>query len=816
MKTALSLIHRKLFILLILFHFYSSSGLQAQSDLQKPQEINITFNVLNQKREPVSFATITVINRIDSLQMLKQVTDSNGVTIFTLIKGGQYNIKISSVNYQSVEKRITISGNQTIFSFTVEPFSKTLGDVTVTSKRPLMRQEDDKTIVDPENLVASSSNGFEVIEKIPGVFMDQDGNIYLNSMTPASVHINGREMKMSAADVASMLKSLPPNAISKIEILKTPSAKYEASGGGGIVNVVLKKGVKIGMTGSITAGLQQGTYGNQFIGFNLNNNDGKKSSFINFNYSKRNSYEKIITNRLFAADTILSQDAFTKYPGDGLYSNYGITWSLGKKWEIGYDGSINLNKFKNQSENENVIKKMSMDQTLVSNLNNVINTGSSMTIGNGFESKYKIDSSGSEWENDLYTSYTTNKTNQEFTTTHYLPAIPVFGGDGEGNNRRYLLIAKSDLKLKITDKITLETGIRTSFHRFKNETDYFREQYSTRTKDFSRTNTFNYTENINAAYLQASKTFGKDIILKLGSRLENTNMKGNQLVPSDTAFNIHRTDLFPYIYLSKSIMKIAGYQLRAYLVHRRTIQRPVYDQLNPFARYVDQYLSEVGNPSLRPQFTKNYEFNVSFQETPVFAVGFNDTKDIFTNVIYQADSSLSQAYRTYDNLGKNKEWYIRGLGALPPGGKYFFVMGAQYNHNFYDGLYENKPLSYKRGTWMLFTYHTLKLGKRSQVSMNGFVRFKGLLQFNEVKTFGALNANINRRFLKDKLTVTISTSDIFFSNKYDFSINQGRVNAYGLRQNDTRRFGINFRYNFGIRKKEESNMFNVESPEKTN
>ena len=348
--------------------------------------------------------------------------------------------------------------------------------------------------------------------------------------------------------------------------------------------------------------------------------------------------------------------------------------------------------------------------------------------------------------------------------------------------------------------------IRTTHGDLQNPSFYF-------LLNFSRTNTFNYTENINAVYFQASKTFGKDVILKLGSRLENTNMKGNQIVPTDTAFNIHRTDLFPYVYLSKSIMKIMGYQLRAYLVHRRTIQRPVYDQLNPFARYVDQYLSEVGNPSLRPQFTKNYEFNISFQETPVLAVGFNDTKDIFTNVIYQADSSVSQAYRTYDNLGKNKEWYFRGLGALPPGGKYFFVMGAQYNHNFYDGLYENKPLSYKRGTWMLFTYHTLKLGKRSQFSMNGFVRFKGLLQFNEVETFGALNANINRRFLKDKLTVTLSANDIFFSNKYDFSIHQGSVNAYGLRKNDTRRFGVNFRYNFGIRKKEENSMFNVESPE---
>ena len=155
------------------------------------------------------------------------------------------------------------------------------------------------------------------------------------------------------------------------------------------------------------------------------------------------------------------------------------------------------------------------------------------------------------------------------------------------------------------------------------------------------------------------------------------------VIPS---FTIHRTDLFPYIYLSKNLMKIAGYDLRAYLVYRRTISRPVYEQLNPFPKYIDQYLSEIGNPSLRPQFTQNYEANISVDERPILAFGVNDTKDIFTNVIYQSDTRQSQAYRTYDNLGKNKEWYFRGLGALPPGGRYFFVLGAQYNHNFYHGL----------------------------------------------------------------------------------------------------------------------------------
>jgi hypothetical protein len=142
-------------------------------------------------------------------------------------------------------------------------------------------------------------------------------------------------------------------------------------------------------------------------------------------------------------------------------------------------------------------------------------------------------------------------------------------------------------------------------------------------------------------------------------------------------------------------------------------------------------------------------------------------------------------------------------------------VGGQYNHNFYEGLYENKPLSFKKGTWTFFTYHQLKLDKRSQFTLSGFVRLKGQQQFYELSHFGALNASLNRQFLKQKLIVTLSMNDIFYTNQNDFTIKQGSINANGNRRADTQRFGINVRYNFGIRKKEESNdLFNIESPDR--
>jgi len=779
------------------------------------QQVNVILKIVNNKNDVISYASVTVTARQDTVHLQSRVADSSGLVKFSLPKG-QYIVRITSTNYQPLEKGIAVSSTQHFFSFTLEPSVTSLKGVTVTSKAPLIKQEDDKTIVDPEPLAAASTNAYEILEKTPGIFVDQDGNVYISSMTPAAVYINGREMKMSAADIATMLKNLPPNAISKIEILRTPSAKYDASGTtGGIINIVLKKGVKLGMTGSVTAGLQQGDYGNQFLSFNLNNNNGRKSSFINLNYSRRNNFDRIITNRLFAPDSMLSQDAFTVYPGNSYFGSYGLTSSWKKNWGVDYNGSISYNNFDNKTDNLSAIKEISTSDTLSNNLNRVNNNGYTLNVRTSITLTKKIDTTGSQWDNDFSYNYTGNNSHQVYSSVYYLPFIFSNDGDGNGTSDRNYFTARSDLKLKMKRRFVLESGIKTSLLYFKNVANYYNENAGIRSKDIGRTNTFQYNENINALYVQGSKTLSKNFIAKVGVRIENTHMDGHQVVPVDTNFSIHRTDLFPYVYLSKKVMTIAGYELRSYLVYRRTITRPGYDQLNPFPRYVDQYLSEVGNPALRPQFTTNYEANISVDERPLLAIGYNKTKDIFTNVIYQADSSNSVAYRTYDNLGSNKEIYLRGLGVIPPGKRYFFVLGAQYNHNFYDGLYESKPLLYKRGSWTFFTYHQFKLDKRSQITLNGFVRFNGQQQFYELSTFGALNTSINRQFMKQKLIVTVSMNDIFYTNQNDFAINQGSVNAYGNRRSDTRRIGINLRYNFGIRKKEESNdMFNVETQDR--
>ena len=766
----------------------------------KAQETRVAMQVNNPQHEPIPFATISILSLPDSANRMVKATDSLGQAFFMLLRDHAYLIRITSVNYLPFEKSIVVKRDDTLFTFTAAQESATMSGVVVRSTRPLMRQEDDKTIVDPEQLAAASTNAYEILEKTPGLFVDQDGNIYLSSTTPAMIYINGREQKMSTSDIATMLKNLPPNAIASIEILRTPSARYDASGGGGIVNVVLKKGVRIGLTGSMTIGGNQGKYGNQFAGLNMNNNNGKLTTYINLQYGRRNNEDHIQTNRIFVADSVLGQDARTQYRSSNGYVGFGLSYQAGKKWELGYDGRLSFGHSDNNSHNFSQIYGVHSMVVSGSNTTDVHTRGNNLYLSQGANARYRIDTLGSEWTTDISWSMSPNETDQDF-------------GRGEGalDNRLQFYSFQTNLVKKLKGKITVETGLKSSNVRFRNHSDYSIFYNGGSIHDDQRSGSYRYAEGIHSAYLQASKNLS-GFIIKAGTRMENTNMSGLQLLPSDTSFSLHRTDFFPYVYLSKNIMKIAGYELRAYLVYRRTISRPGYEYLNPSVRIVDPYLYETGNPRLRPQFTKNYEANISVDERPLVAIGFNETRDIFTQVVYASDTNSKVSSRTYDNLGSNKETYIRLLGAIPPGGKYFFVVGAQYNHNFYQGIYENQPLSFKRGTWTIFTFHQLKLTPLTQVMLHGFARFNGQQQFYELSSFGELRFSVNQQLLKKKLNLTLSLNDIFRTNHNEFTIDQGSVHAFGIREGDTRRFGFNLRYNFGIRKKEENNPFNIEAP----
>ncbi len=779
---------RSLFILLIVLMHKTSFG--------QMQPFKLT--VIDVKKQPIAFANIT-IQMIDSALQRNQVADSNGLATIMMYPGKLYQFKTSAIGYQTDNRTIKFDKLSSV-KIELKESNGQLKEVVVTSTKPLIKQEDDKTVVDPEPLAATSTNAYETMEKIPGIFIDQDGNIYLNGLSPAGVQINGRELRMSASDMATLLKSLPPSSIQKIELVRTPSAKYDASGGGGVVNIVLKKGVKIGLNGSVNTGMNQGVYGNQFIGLNLNNTTDKFNSYLNTQYNHNDGYNIVNTDRFLSMDTVLKQTAKTLSPNKSAYIGFGLGRSWSDRFELNYDARLSGQTFVNTTNNESILQKIATQQNLSAIASLVNNDGSNFNINQSVRSKIKLDSAGGEWTVDFSHNIIRSTTDQFYENT-LLSGGLVSKGAGDFSNNRDFYTYQTDYKKKYFG-LTIEAGLKSSLLTFKNDANYQKDLNGIAVKDIFRTSAYSFKEQINAAYFQGSKTWGA-VILKVGTRVEQTIMDGKQRIPSDTSFSLNRTDAFPYVFLSRKLFKISGYEMRGYLVYRKTISRPSYEFLNPFPKYIDPFLYESGNPSLKPQFTSNYEANISVDDKPIFAFGINETKDIFTNVVYQSPTNKQVAYRTYDNLGKSKETYFRGIAVIPPGKAFFAVLGAQYNHNVYNGLYEQKPIVFDKATWTFFTFQSLKLGKLSTFTLNGFWRTNGQQQFYELDNFGQLNSSVNRLFLNKKLAVTISMNDLFFTNKNTFTLRQGSIYAVGLRESDSRRFGINIRYNFGVKPKEQ-------------
>jgi hypothetical protein len=758
----------------------------------------LKLNIVDGKNQSIAFANIS-IQMIDSAISKNQVADSNGQVNVMLQSGKLYKFTTSAVGYQ-IDNRTIKFENLNSLKIQLKESNGQLKEVVVTSTKPLIRQEDDKSVVDPEPLAAASTNAYETMEKIPGIFIDQDGNIYLNGLSPAGIQINGRELRMSASDMATLLKSLPPSSIQKIELVRTPSAKYDASGGGGVVNIVLKKGIKIGLNGSVNTGMNQGVYGNQFLGLTLNNTTDKYNSYLNTQYNQNDGYSIVNTDRFLSLDTVLKQTAKTLSPNRSAYIGFGVGRNWTDRFELNYDARLSGQSFINSTNNESILEKISAKKNLSAIASLVENDGSNFNFNQSVRSKLKLDSLGGEWTIDFSYNFIQSNTDQTYNNTFFAGGL-ASKGSGNFTNDRDFLTYQTDYKKKRFG-ITFESGLKSSILTFRNNANYQKDLNGIIVKDAFRTSAYTFKEQINAGYLQGSKTWGA-VVLKVGTRVEQTIMQGNQRIPSDTSFSLNRTDAFPYVFLSRKLFKISGYEMRGYLVYRKTISRPSYEFLNPFPRYIDPFLYESGNPTLRPQFTSNYEANISVDDKPIFAFGVNETKDIFTNVLYQSPTNNQVAYRTYDNLGRSRETYFRGIAVIPPGKAYFAVVGAQLNHNVYNGIYEEKPIVFDKATWTFFTFQSLKLDKLSTFTINGFWRTNGQQQFYELDNFGQLNSSLNRQFFNKKLTVTLSMNDIFFTNKNTFTLRQGSIYAVGFRENDTRRFGINIRYNFGVKPKEQ-------------
>ncbi len=772
------------------------------------------FTFLNEEKKVIFGANISLKNQKDTTQLIYLSSDTLGSILAKISPNTTYLLRATSIGYSPFVAVIKFQKESYVFFMKEQ--NAALDEIVVRAKKPLIEQEDDKMIVDAEQLAASSINGFEVLKKTPSILVENNGNVYLSGTSAATIYINGREQKMSSADLASMLKSLPARAIQKIEIIRIPSAKYDASNAGGAVNIILKKGLKIGTTGSVDLGLNQGRYGDQTFGLSLNNNTDNRSTYFSVNHGISKGYDYISNTRTLPESSFLL-NSNTINTGHSTYLGYGIGIELKKNLTLNYDGNLSFRPNKSSIDNDNN-QYDTQQKSLFQSIDNIAKNNKDFSINQSVSTNFKLDTLGSELTTDFSYRHLNGSSNQNYQSIFNIPKTSILSYTNDLNTQNNLFIGKIDFKFKNKNKLIIETGMKGTYQYFKSDISYLHSTGTQNVIDLQNNN-YTYKENIFAGYAMLSKTI-KKFGVKGGFRVENTNMAGHQIVPKDTVFDISRTDFFPYFHLSYPVFKIKGIELKAFLIARRSITRPSYDLLNPSIQPLSQFLYQTGNPSLKPQFTQTYEANITIANYPILAVGQRNSSDIFGGVVYQDANNQNVTYKTYDNLGTNKETYIRLILGIPPGEKYFFFLGGQYSNNQYQGLYENQPLTYNRSSWFLFNYHQYNLDNLTTITLYGHLILKGQKDLVEFSNIGDVHFDINRYFLDRKLQVSLYVNDIFYTNPYNYSLNQGSINATGYQSTDSRRVGVSFKYSFGINRNnnvrknndsegKENNMFDI-------
>lgn len=779
-----------------------------QSTIQFSQKL--TIKIVDDQKNSIIGAIVLLENQVDSIKFMGN-TGINGDYSWQNLPDGNYNYKINYLGFDEKVGEISIPAPNRWIEIMLSQNSTVLSEVNIVAKKSLFRQDGEKTILDPEALSLSVSNTYELLSMTPGVFMDDDGNIFLGNTLPAAIFINGREQRLSTSDIANILRSLPPGNIQRIEILKSPSVKYDAASSGGILNVVLKKGVKIGRFGSANAAFNQGQKGNRSIGFNMFDTNAKSGYYINTNIGLDGSLESIETKRILGEAPLLTQIGKTTRDNLLGYIGWGYNKQLNDQWTWNYDGRYNINRINGYSSFLN--NQIYDNQTIIfSNSNFIDISNNSTNHSHDLSFDYISIDKKKELNLKLGASNIKNSAEQVISTALRYPiqSTPDTTYRENSGSRDFALL-QADYLQKFDNEWKLETGVKILGQKFQDNTLFYRYLNSKQQIDSVRQNSYSYNEIISALYVQISKTFRNNITITSGVRLEHSLMQGTQFTPRKDEFNINRLDPFPYLFITRRLFKMVGYDLAGTFQGRRTLSRPSYQNLSPGIVILDVFNYQRGNPLLKPQFTNNYEFNIGFDNIQIFSIGKNITDGIISNVLYEDETFPNIAFNTYDNIGRSNETYFKIMGGVPPTFKYFVVAGIQYNHLAYQGLYNGAPITFNRGSWQYFTFHKWSITKTTNLMMYGFWIKNGQRNFLELGDFGQLNFTLSQQMLNKKLQVSIYYRDVLRSMEVPFNLEQGNVSFSGTTYRDNQRYGINIRYNFGITtKKEQKSTFGIQ------
>ncbi|NOT51175.1 MAG: TonB-dependent receptor [Chitinophagaceae bacterium] len=792
---------KKIITVVLLMSF---SQLFAQSGTGK-----ISGTVSDATNKPLQSISVSLLKAADSSVVKMVVSGKDGKYEFANINDGDYIISASAVGHEKNFSRVSVSAaNNTVSvpAMQLTEVSKGLTAVTVTSKKPFIETRIDKTIVNVDaSPTSAGATALEILEKSPGVTVDNDGNISLKGKQGVIVLMDGKPTYLSPTDLANLLKNTPASALDQIEIMTNPSAKYDATGNSGVLNIKTKKGKNAGFNGSIMVGATTSIYKPRNAVYlipksqnsvNFNYRKGKINFFGNYNPNFfRGQNTMNFTNKFFDDNKNIigynETETRFKFGNNNHTLKLGLDIYADKKntWGVVLQGFA----FSGHPTPTTVAELQDEHHNIQNRLNS--STDNRIKFKNfsaNLNWKHVFDSTGKELTADFDYVVYGNVSDMLLETDYYNSLLQLTGT----SYLRGHLPANIDIYTFKSDYLhpfkggRFEAGVKFSFVKNDNLVNYEKLINDNWEVDKIRSNHFIYDENINAAYVSYSKEL-KKWSFQAGLRIENTNATGDQVV-SNISFKRNNTSLFPTAFVRRNINEKNSLTLS----YGRRIQRPNYQDLNPFVYFLDTLSYRQGNIYLRPQYTHNIEVTHAFRDKFITTINYNFTDDVISQIIKQEPNSKIR-FSTVDNVAQFRNM---GISITAP-----VSFTKWWNANFFTNVYNNR---YK-GTYdtiaidMAFTSflvnitNNFTLGKGFTAELTGFYRHKAINNLSRMEPIYQVGFGLQKQIMKGKGTVRLNVRDPFAWQKFEGLNQYGLIEGKFLSRPDVRQVTATFTWRFG-------------------
>lgn len=767
----------------------------------------VTGNVKDQLGKGLEKSTVSLLNAKDSSVVKLAASGDNGHFSLSANQPGHYLVSASHVGYVSVYSQVfelSGSGAMNLPDLAMNKLTGDLKAVTVVAQRPMVEVKADKTILNVEGTInAVGNDALELLRKSPGVMVDKDDNLSLAGKNGVQIYVDGKPSPLSGADLSAYLKSIQSSQIEAIEIITNPSAKYEAAGNAGIINIRLKKDKTFGTNGSVNAGYNIGIFSKYNGGLSLNHRNKHVNIFGNYNFNdglNANTF-KLHREQL---DTLFDQKSGLEFKNVTHGFKTGLDYFINKKSTIGVliNGNISDPTITNDSRTPiSYIPTGVVDRILVAN-NKTVTKRNNVNFNGNY--RY-VDTSGHELNVDADYGLFRIKSDQYQPNFYYNST-----GTVKTSEYIYDFIAPTDIDIyslkadyeQNYKKGKLGLGFKTSLVNTGNHFGRYDVISGAKQLDIDRSNQFDYKENINAVYVNYNRPL-KGAMIQLGVRMENTNATGNSYplnadgsVNKNTkqAFKRHYTDLFPSgaITFNKNPMNQWG------ISYSRRIDRPAYQDLNPFEFKIDEYTFQKGNINLRPQYTNSIAVTNTYKYKLTTSLTYSHVADVFTQLIDTVEKSKSfiskqnLATQNIVSLNVSYPFQYKTYSA-------FFNLNSYYSHYRADFGGGNRVINLDVFAYTIYMQHSLKLGKKGYTAeLSGFYASPTIWGGTfKSKALWSTDGGLQKTILKGKGNIKASLTDIFFTLKWHGESNFAGQKTIVSGNQESRQLRLNFTYRFG-------------------